>query len=110
MAYLYLALAILAEVIGTSALKATEGFTRPLPSLIVALGYGAAFYFMSLTIKTIPMGVTYAVWSGVGIVLITLAGWWLYGQAPDAAAVAGMALIVLGVVVIFAFSKTVPHA
>ncbi|GEM90589.1 DMT family transporter [Oceanithermus desulfurans] len=110
MAYLYLALAILAEVVGTSALKAAEGFARPLPTLIVALGYGAAFYFMSLTLKTIPLGVTYAVWSGVGIVLITLAGWRLYGQAPDAAAVAGMALIVLGVVVIFAFSRTVPHA
>ncbi|WP_293174684.1 multidrug efflux SMR transporter [Oceanithermus sp.] len=109
MAYLYLALAILAEVIGTSALKAAEGFTRPLPSLIVALGYGAAFYFMSLTLKAIPLGVTYAVWSGVGIVLITLAGWWLYGQVPDLAAVAGMGLIVLGVVVLFLFSNVEVH-
>ncbi|WP_456475920.1 DMT family transporter [Oceanithermus sp.] len=109
MAYLYLALAILAEVIGTSALKAAEGFTRPLPSLIVALGYGAAFYFMSLTLKAIPLGVTYAVWSGVGIVLITLAGWWLYGQVPDLAAAAGMGLIVLGVVVLFLFSNVEVH-
>jgi len=109
MAYLYLALAILAEVIGTSALKAAEGFTRPLPSLIVALGYGAAFYFMSLTLKAIPLGVTYAVWSGVGIVLITLAGWWLYGQVPDLAAVVGMGLIVLGVVVLFLFSNVEVH-
>lgn len=109
MAYLYLALAILAEVVGTSALKAAEGFTRPWPSLIVALGYGAAFYFMSLTLKAIPLGVTYAVWSGVGIVLITLAGWWLYGQVPDLAAVVGMGLIVLGVVVLFLFSNVQVH-
>ncbi|XOB98264.1 DMT family transporter [Deinococcota bacterium DY0809b] len=109
MAYFYLAFAIIAEVVGTSALKAAEGFTRPWPSLIVALGYGTAFYFMSLTLKTIPLGVTYAVWSGVGIVLIALAGWWLYGQVPDLAAATGMGLIVLGVAVLFLFSKTVPH-
>jgi small multidrug resistance pump len=109
MAYFYLALAILAEVVGTSALKAAEGFTRPLPSLLVALGYGAAFYFMSLTLKAIPLGITYAVWSGVGIVLITLAGWRLYGQVPDLAAVVGMGLIVLGVVVLFLFSNVEVH-
>lgn len=109
MAYLYLALAIAAEVIGTSALKAAEGFTRPWPSLIVVLGYGAAFYFMSLTLKTIPLGVTYAVWSGVGIVLIVLAGWWLYGQVPDLPALLGMGLIVVGVAVLFLFSKVQVH-
>ena len=109
MAYFYLAFAIIAEVVGTSALKAAEGFTRPWPSLIVALGYGAAFYFMSLTLKTIPLGVTYAAWSGVGIVPIALAGWWLYGQVPGPAAATGMALIVLGVAVLFLFSKTAPH-
>ena len=109
MAHFYLAFAIIAEVVGTSALKAAEGFTRPWPSLIVALGYGAAFYFMSLTLKTIPLGVTYAVCSGAGILLIALAGWWPSGQVPGPAAATGMGLIVLGVAVFFLFSKTAPH-
>lgn len=109
MAYFYPAFAIIAEVVGTSALKAAEGFTRPWPSPIVALGYGAAFHFMSLTLKTIPLGATYAVGSSVGILLVALAGWWLYGQVPDLAAATGMGLIVLGVAELFLFSKTAPH-
>lgn len=107
MHWLYLGIAILSEVAGTTALKAAEGFTRPLPVLIVTGGYALAFYFMSLALRTIPLGITYAIWSGVGIVLISLSGWWLYQQKPDAAALIGMALIVAGVVVIYGFSKTI---
>lgn len=102
----FLAVAILAEVIGTSFLKASEGFTRFWPSLAVAGGYGAAFYFLSLTLRSIPVGVAYAVWSGVGIVLITLAGWLFFGQRLDLAALAGMGLIVLGVFILKLFSAT----
>ena len=109
MAYLYLAVAIIAEVAATSALKASEEFTRLYPSIIVVVGYGVAFYFMTLVLRTIPVGITYAVWSGLGIVLVTIAGALLYKQIPDIAAVVGMGLIVSGVVVIFVFSKTVGH-
>ena len=106
MHWLYLALAIGAEVIATSALKSAAGFTRLLPSIVVVLGYGAAFYFLSLTLKTIPVGVAYAIWSGAGIVLIsTAAAWLLYGQKLDAAAIIGMGLIVTGVLVIQLLSK-----
>ncbi|MDD2691956.1 MULTISPECIES: DMT family transporter [Simplicispira] len=108
-AYMALGLAIVAEVIATSALKASEGFTRPGPSAIVVLGYGLAFYCLSLTLKTVPVGVAYAVWSGLGIVLITVAGYVLYRQRIDAAALIGMALIVAGVAVIQLFSKTTTH-
>jgi small multidrug resistance pump len=100
MSYFYLVLAIVAEVIGTSALKAAEGFTRPWPSLAVVVGYGVAFYFLSLALKTIPVGIAYAVWSGMGVVLITLIGWWVFKQTLDAAAMLGIGLIVAGVVVI----------
>ena len=96
-AYMALGLAIVAEVIATSALKASEGFTRPGPSAIVVLGYGLAFYCLSLTLKTVPVGVAYAVWSGLGIVLIAAVGWLFYGQRLDAPALIGMALIVVGV-------------
>lgn len=96
----YLAFAILAEVLATSALKAAEGFTRPLPSLVVVLGYAIAFYLLSLTLKVVPVGIAYAIWSGVGTGLIALLGWLLFGQALDAAALLGLALIVAGVVVI----------
>lgn len=110
MSYLYLALAIVAEVIGTSALKAAEGFTRPLPSLVVAVGYGAAFYFLSLALKVIPVGVAYAIWSGVGVALITLIGWLVFKQRLDAPALAGLALIVAGVVLIqFSASGGLPR-
>lgn len=104
MPYLYLAIAIVAEVIGTSALKAAEGFTRPLPSLVVIAGYSVAFYFLSLSLKTIPVGIAYAIWSGVGVALITLIGWIVFKQRLDAPALAGLALIVAGVVVIQMFS------
>ena len=105
MHYLYLAIAIVAEVIGTSALKAAEGFTRPLPSLVVVVGYGAAFYFLSLALKAIPIGIAYAIWSGVGVALITLIGWRLYGQALVAGEIAGIAMILAGVIVIRLFSE-----
>ena len=108
-AYVYLALAIAAEVIATSALKASEGFTRTGPSLLVAAGYGVAFYFLSLTLKTVPVGVAYAIWSGAGIVLIALIGWAVLKQPLDLPAVLGMGLIVAGVVVIQLFSKTAAH-
>ena len=109
MAYIYLALAILAEVIATSVLKASEEFTKLFPSIIVVAGYGVAFYFLTLVLRTIPVGITYAVWSGVGIVLITFVGAIFYKQIPDTPAIIGMGLIVLGVVVIHLFSKTVGH-
>ena len=109
MTYLYLAIAIVAEVIGTSALKAAEGFTRPLPSLVVVVGYGTAFYFLSLALKAIPVGIAYAIWSGVGVALITLIGWLLFKQRLDAPALLGLALIVAGVVVIHFFSGAAPR-
>ncbi len=108
MSYLYLAIAIVAEVIGTSALKAADGFTRLLPSLVVIVGYGAAFYFLSLALKVIPVGIAYAIWSGVGVALITLIGWVVFKQRLDAPALAGVALIVAGVVVIQFFSGAAP--
>jgi small multidrug resistance pump len=104
MSYLYLAIAIVAEVIGTSALKAAEGFTRLLPSLVVVVGYATAFYFLSLALKAIPVGIAYAIWSGVGVALITLIGWLVFKQRLDAPALAGLAMIVTGVVVIQVFS------
>ena len=109
MAYLYLALAILAEMVATSALKASEEFTKLVPSVIVLIGYGVAFYFMTLVLRTIPIGVTYAIWSGVGIVLIAIGGAIFYKEIPDLPAIIGMSLIVAGVVVIHLFSKTVSH-
>lgn len=108
MHYLYLAIAIVAEVIGTSALKTTEGFTRPLPSAIVVVSYGVSFYFLAQALRVIPVGVAYAIWSGVGIGLITLIGWIVFKQVLDAAALAGIALIVVGVIVIQMFSRAVP--
>jgi small multidrug resistance pump len=108
-AWTYLGIAIVAEVIATSALKAAAGFTRPVPSAIVVVGYGISFYFLSLTLQTIPVGVTYAIWCGVGIVLITLVAWLMYGQALDAAAILGLALITAGVVVLNVFSRVVAH-
>lgn len=108
-AYVYLAVAIAAEVIATSALKASQGFTRAGPSLVVAAGYGIAFYFLSLTLKTVPVGVAYAIWSGAGILLIALIGWLVLKQPLDLPAVLGMALIVAGVAVIQLFSKAAAH-
>ena len=107
MPYLYLSIAILAEVAATTALKASEEFTRLWPSVIVVIGYSIAFYCLSLSLKTISVGVAYAIWTGVGMVLITLAGWWLYDQKMDAAALVGMAMIVAGVAVMQIFSSSV---
>ena len=109
MSYLYLFLAIVAEVAATSALKAAEGFTRPLPSVVVVVGYGLAFYFLSIVLKEIPVGIAYAIWSGAGIVLISLVGWVLFNQRIDLPAAIGMALIVAGIAVMQIFSKAVPH-
>lgn len=109
MQWVYLGIAIVAEVIATSALKAAEGFTRLWPSLIVVVGYGIAFLFLSLTLRTMPIGIAYAVWSGTGVALITLIAWLLFGQALDGAALLGLGLIVAGVVVLNVFSKSVSH-
>lgn len=107
--WVFLSVAIVSEVVATSALKASEGFSRLWPSLVVVAGYGSAFYFLSLTLETIPVGVVYAIWSGAGITLIALAGWILYGQSLDIPAIIGVLLIVAGVVVLNIFSKTVSH-
>ncbi len=109
MHYVFLGIAIVAEVIGTSALKASDGFSKLWPSLIVILGYTAAFYFLALVLRAVPVGVAYAIWSGVGIVLIAVVGWLFLGQKLDAAAVIGMGLIAAGVVVINVFSRTSGH-
>jgi small multidrug resistance pump len=109
MPFVYLAIAIVAEVIGTSALKASDGFTVWQPSLVVAIGYGISFYFLSLALRTIPVGIAYAIWSGVGIVLISLIAWVAYRQALDVAAMVGIGLIIAGVCVIQLFSRTLPH-
>jgi small multidrug resistance pump len=109
MPLVYLAIAILAEVLGTSALKASNGFTLWRPSFIVVVAYGVSFYFLALALRTIPVGVAYAIWSGVGIVLISAIGWLAFRQALDAAAVVGMGLIVAGVIVINLFSGTMRH-
>lgn len=100
MNWLYLAIAILSEVIGTTALKSSDGFTKTIPSILVAIGYGCSFYFLSLTLRSIPVGIAYAVWSGVGVVLISILGWWMFGQQLDKAAVLGIALILAGVLVL----------
>jgi len=107
MVYVYLATAIIAEVIATSALKASHEFTRLIPSLIVITGYAVAFYFMTLTIRTLPIGITYAIWSGLGIVLISIVGAVFYKEIPDVPAMIGMALIILGVGVIHVYSDVV---
>ena len=104
-----LSLAIICEVIGTSALKSADGFTRFWPSTIVVTGYAFAFYFLSLSLKTIPVGVAYAIWSGVGTTLIVLIGWIFIGQKLDIPAIVGILLIVLGVAVLNIFSKSVVH-
>lgn len=107
MQWIFLSIAIISEVIGTTALKASEGFTRIVPTTIVVVSYASAFYFLSLTLKTIPIGVAYAIWSGVGISLIGVIAWALYGQALDLPAIIGILLIMAGVIVINVFSRTV---
>ncbi|MCP1292762.1 MULTISPECIES: multidrug efflux SMR transporter [Chromobacterium] len=107
--WLFLAVAIVSEVIATSSLKASDGFTRIGPSLLTAAGYMLAFYMLSLTLRQIPVGVAYALWSGVGIVLVSIVGWVMYGQKLDAPAMIGMGLIVAGVLVMNLMSKSVAH-
>ncbi len=109
MAWLMLGIAIIAEVIGTVALKHADGFTKPIPSLIVILGYGLAFFLLSRVVQTIPLAVAYAVWSGAGIALIGVIGWIFVGQRLDLAALIGIGLIICGVVVINLFSKSISH-
>lgn len=105
MPYLYLSIAIVLEVIATNFMKSSEGFTKLIPSLIVAVGYGGAFYFLSQVLKTIPVGVAYAIWAGAGIALVTLFAAIVFKQVPDAAAIIGISLIILGVVTIKVFSR-----
>lgn len=107
--WLFLAVAIVSETIATSALKSSEGFSRLAPSVLVVVGYALAFYFLSLTLKVIPVGIAYAVWSGVGIVLITAVGWFMFGQKLDLSAFIGMALIIAGVIVMNVFSSSAQH-
>ncbi len=109
MQWIFLAVAIVSEVVATSALKASEGFSRLLPSIIVVVGYAAAFYFLSLTLRTIPVGIAYAIWSGVGVVLIILISWFFLGQSLDFPAIIGISLILAGVIVLNLFSKTLSH-
>lgn len=104
--YAWLAIAIVAEVIATSALKASDGFSKTLPSVVTSVGYAIAFYCMSQSMKTIPVGLSYAIWSGVGIVLITAIAWVMFKQRLDAPALIGMGMILAGVLVINLFSKS----
>lgn len=107
--WLFLCVAIVAEVVATSSLKASAGFTKFWPSLLVVAGYAIAFYFLSLTLKAIPVGIAYAIWAGLGIVLISVVGWGVFGQKLDFASIVGMSLIIAGVVVINVFSKVSAH-
>jgi small multidrug resistance pump len=107
MTYLYLLTAVVFETIGTSALQASEQFTRPKPLLLTFVCYAATFYFLSLTLRTLPIGVAYAIWSGLGIVLIALIGLAWFGQKLDLPALAGLALIIAGVLVINLFSNSI---
>lgn len=109
MHYLWLSLAIVSEVIATSALNASNGMTKVGPTIITFIGYSAAFYLLSLTLKTMNVSVAYAIWSGVGVALIALVGWLVFKQALDAPALIGMALIIAGVLVMNLFSKSLAH-
>ncbi|UUC44966.1 DMT family transporter [Flavobacterium cerinum] len=109
MKYLFLLIAIIFEVIATSALKSSEQFTRLWPSVISVLGYAAAFYFLSLTLKTLPIGIAYAIWSGLGIVLISGIGYLVYNQSLDFPAVIGILFIIIGVLIINLYSNSVSH-
>ncbi|MEN4978192.1 SMR family transporter [Erwinia billingiae] len=107
--YLFLGIAIIAEVIATSSLKSSESFTRLWPAVLCVLGYAVAFFFLSLTLKVLPTGIAYAIWSGVGIVLISITSYLLYGQKLDTAGIAGLILIIAGVLVVNLFSKSITH-
>jgi small multidrug resistance pump len=109
MIWLYLLIAITGEVIGTTALKASDGFTRLGPVLVTVAGYAIAFYFLALVLRTLPLGVTYAIWAGTGVAAVTVIGWVVYGQRLDLAAIVGIGLIVAGVLVLNLLSNTTPH-
>lgn len=109
MNYLYLAVAIVSEVVATSFMKESDGFTKVVPGLITVVGYAVAFYFLSLTLRTIPTGIAYAIWSALGIVLISAVAWIFQGQKLDGPAILGMAMIIGGVVVMNLFSQSAPH-
>ena len=109
MPYLILALAVLAETIGTTALQASQQFTRPGPAMIVVLAYGLAFYLLAVALKSFPVGIAYAIWSGLGIVTIACIGWLIFGQRLDLPAILGMALILAGILVINLFSGSAHH-
>lgn len=105
--FVFLALTVAFEVFGTACIQASQQFSRPIPSLGVVVGYGLAFWFLSLALRTLPLGVVYATWSGLGIILVTLAGWLVFGQRIDLPAAAGMVLIGCGIAVMHLFSGTV---
>lgn len=109
MTYIYLIIAVAFEVVATTALKETHGFTRLLPSLVTVAGYAAAFYFLSLVLKVVPVGIVYAMWCGAGIVFITAIAWVWFRQSLDLPALFGMGLIMAGVIVINLFSKSIVH-
>ncbi|MFW2014395.1 DMT family transporter [Acinetobacter bereziniae] len=106
MSFIYLIIAIVAEVIATSAMKASEGFSQLFPSIITICGYAVAIYFLSLTMKTIPVGITYALWSGAGIILVSLVGFFYYKQHLDFAAILGLSLMIIGISIIHLFSNS----
>ena len=108
-AYLTLALAVLAETIGTTALQASQQFSRIGPSVLVVLAYGVSFWLLAQTLRVMPVGVVYALWSGLGIVLIAFIGFLVFGQRLDLPAVLGIGLILAGILVIHLFSDTAPH-
>lgn len=108
-AYVLLAIAICAEVVATVSMKAVKGLSTPVPLGLVIAGYATAFWMLTLVVRSIPVGVAYAVWAGMGIVLVSIAAYYIYGQKLDLPALLGMGLIVVGVVVIQLFSKTAGH-
>jgi len=110
MHWLYLVLAIAAEVVGTSALKLSEGFTKPGPVAVVAIGYGIAFFLLAKVLLVLPLGVTYAIWSGLGVAIVTVIGWMAFGQRLDGPAILGIGLIVAGVLVLNLWSNTTAGA
>ena len=106
MKWIYLGIAIIMEVIATSALKESNNFTKLIPSILVVVGYSFTFYFMSLTLKEMSVGITYAIWSGMGILLISLIGYFKYNQVLDSAAILGMCFIGVGIIILRFFSKS----
>ncbi len=109
MSYYYLALAIAAEVAGTSLLKVTEEFSKPIPTTFLVIFYFISLWLMTLALRELPLGVVYAVWSGLGIVLVAMIGAFVYKEVPDLASMIGMALIISGVIVMHLFSKSIQH-